>query len=800
MAHLGSEQLANKVAGLLAGQVSGAFRFGKHDTVVPLLEDTLKKSNGSFTALLGVDSSGAVVASAGAIDTPAAQEAAALAQAAVAAGERQSSADRQTVAYPVKVGDGDALGAVAIVATTEPMLTIIAGDLQRSGIIAAIILTAALVGSAVLLRIMISKPLTRVGAAMHSVGEGDLGTEVPLTGRGDEIGGIARQLDAFRLDLQAAEAASADAIRKGAGFQNSSAAMVMLDTEGTVEASNPAAAALLGEKLGLLADANALVGMKFASLSSSFDGVINAASGQEHSRSEVVENGVSLATEINTVRTPEGEIAGMVIEIADITEARINASIFEAMDAENVRAAFDETGAFIESNSNYADVMGSRSNSGLSDIASFEGASGADVMSRLGSGESLFGRFEFAGGAGESKIIDGALCAVKDASGKVFRIVATGRDVTAATRALDASNARAEKMQSEQATAVSGIRKGLENLSRGDFTVRIDEPFAPDYETLRSDFNEAISLIENTVISINERAENINGEISSISESSTNLSERTEKQASTLAESVAAITQISAAVTTAADGAREAERLVASARSDAENSEQVVEQAIDAVGKIEASSQRISQIVSVIDDIAFQTNLLALNAGVEAARAGDSGRGFAVVASEVRELAQRSSKAAKEISDVIQKSRVDVENGVQLVRRAGDALNEIAGSVSQISDHVGGIATSSNEQSEGLSQISEAMNQLDSVTQHNVGTFEETAAAISVLSNETTELKQALGGFTVNWTSPTSTPVAAVSAHVPHAVSHTAPVKQVANGAPVQEFHMNDSEEAWADF
>jgi methyl-accepting chemotaxis protein len=235
-----------------------------------------------------------------------------------------------------------------------------------------------------------------------------------------------------------------------------------------------------------------------------------------------------------------------------------------------------------------------------------------------------------------------------------------------------------------------------------------------------------------------------------MSVSSDDLSRRTENQAATLEETAAAMDELTASVRSAANGAREVEGVVGNARKDAEESEPVVKNAVAAMTEIESSSEEISQIIGVIDDIAFQTNLLALNAGVEAARAGEAGRGFAVVASEVRALAQRSSDAAKQIKTLISESSGQVERGVSLVGQAGDVLTKIAGHINHISGLVGEIASGAEEQSIGLGEINIGVTQLDKVTQQNAAMVEEATASSHALNGDATELSEVVSRFKLN--------------------------------------------------
>ncbi|MFB2595310.1 methyl-accepting chemotaxis protein [Paracoccus sp. p4-l81] len=232
-----------------------------------------------------------------------------------------------------------------------------------------------------------------------------------------------------------------------------------------------------------------------------------------------------------------------------------------------------------------------------------------------------------------------------------------------------------------------------------------------------------------------------------ISEGAGELAHRTETNAATLEESSAALTELTASVKSAAEGAAQADQIVQKTRHRVEESNAVVTEAVNAMGQIEASSRKIATIIDVIDDIAFQTNLLALNAGVEAARAGEAGRGFAVVASEVRALAQRSSEAAREINGLISQSGLQVTRGAELVGEAGETLRAIVAAVSDISQHVSMIAASAREQSTGISEISIAVTQLDQATQRNAAMVSETSSSTLALSQQVNDLRDTVGRF-----------------------------------------------------
>jgi methyl-accepting chemotaxis protein len=233
----------------------------------------------------------------------------------------------------------------------------------------------------------------------------------------------------------------------------------------------------------------------------------------------------------------------------------------------------------------------------------------------------------------------------------------------------------------------------------------------------------------------------------SIAQSSSDLSRRTEQQAASVEETAAALEEITATVKRSAEGAQHAQVLVQTAKSGASEGGDVVLQAVRAMNEIEVSSNEITQIIGVIDEIAFQTNLLALNAGVEAARAGDSGRGFAVVASEVRALAQRSAQAAKEIKALITTSSKQVASGAKLVVRTGEALTDLAGQVNEIDRLVSDIAASAKEQASALAAVNAAVSAMDMVTQQNAAMAEQSTAATHELQNEAAELRRLVGEF-----------------------------------------------------
>ncbi|MBY5348962.1 methyl-accepting chemotaxis protein [Rhizobium leguminosarum] len=297
------------------------------------------------------------------------------------------------------------------------------------------------------------------------------------------------------------------------------------------------------------------------------------------------------------------------------------------------------------------------------------------------------------------------------------------------------------------AQATNGLAGNLKKLADGDLTIQISEPFDADFEALRSDFNSAVAQLCRTLTKVAGSTVGIDSGSNEIANSASDLARRTEQQAAALEQTAAALDEITANVASSSKRAEEARKVAAEANASAATSGQIVTQAVEAMSRIEQSSNEISTIIGVIDEIAFQTNLLALNAGVEAARAGEAGKGFAVVAQEVRELAQRSAKAAKEIKSLIQTSSGEVATGVELVSKTGSALKQIGELVVAMNQHVEAIAVSSREQSTGLAEINTAVNSLDQTTQQNAAMVEEASAASTSLANETVTLRELIGQF-----------------------------------------------------
>jgi methyl-accepting chemotaxis protein len=351
------------------------------------------------------------------------------------------------------------------------------------------------------------------------------------------------------------------------------------------------------------------------------------------------------------------------------------------------------------------------------------------------------------------------------ALGELARAFSQFRDTLIAQRMLEQS-ADIERRQAEadrkrfdeeraaalaaQKQVVDSLAKALISFAEGDLSWKITEWFSAEYKTLRMDFNQASARMEATMRRVTDSTRNVSAGAADITVATADLARRTEQQAGQLEQSAATLAEITSAVQKTSHNAGSVAGLAAAARENATASASVVHETVAAMSGIEQSSRRISNIIGVIDDIAFQTNLLALNAGVEAARAGDAGRGFAVVASEVRALAQRSADAAKEIKGLISTSGAQVVNGVKLVNSTGDALTRITGQISELTELVSDIAKSAQQQAAALNALSGTVNQMDQVTQQNAEMVEQAAKASTSLSEEAAALSGLVEEFKIS--------------------------------------------------
>lgn len=375
-------------------------------------------------------------------------------------------------------------------------------------------------------------------------------------------------------------------------------------------------------------------------------------------------------------------------------------------------------------------------------------------------------------------------------------------DLARAVAVFKTSAVRERESALEVTHVVETVGRGLSALAGGDLTYAIGDDLKGTFVKLKDDFNQTAGRLRDAMKNVLSISTRIGTGAAEIAQAAEDLSKRTEQQAANLEETAATLEEITATVKQTASNAREASHSVSNAKAAADDGGRVVESAITAMDAISQSSKQITDIIGVIDEIAFQTNLLALNAGVEAARAGEAGRGFAVVASEVRALAQRSSEAAKQIKSQIKDSTGHVESGVKLVGESGVALKRIVDQVQQIDNLVGEISRAAEQQATGVEQVNTAVGQMDQVTQQNAAMVEQSTAASRSLADETRELSDSIGFFKMGEELQSMAPaVRFASAKKPRPVAVPArPVTlRLAKGGAVAQASQAPAED-WAEF
>ncbi len=756
------ETRANEVTHFLADQASGSIKFANVENNMALFDEALEVSEDEALRVLAINLEGNLVGSIGAPDEIG-DEMRALAAQALEQGEALRSQNGYIFASPSRFGaDRKLIGAVAMLWTPEPILMKFHATYIEQVTIAGIVFVLTLLLASFIFRAWISLPLKRIADALAELGKGNHEVALSETQRPDEIGAVWKALKSYKAALTNGAVAKAENAFKGAAFQGSSAPMMILNNEFSVQYINPGMLRLLNTLASHLPIGKTDLEMADV-IGMPMDDFLPDA-GQLRSQfserdtfpfSTNVEFGQSrLSLVCNLVMNETNDRQGIVIEWNDITEAWLSKAILDSIDRDQVKAEFDMQGNFLSANAQFArfadsteeQLIGSHFSSIIGPLSDV-GSSFEKIQKQAAKNGVEFGKFRLLSGLGNDTILDGGFTCVKDHDGTPVRLVFISQDITEAHQTVKTAQAERHKMTEEQKSVVEALRVGLNELSLGDLTISIDAPFGNDYEGLRADFNRTVESLANTMMAVVENAESIRNETAEISNTADTLSRKTEDTAATLEETALSLDQLTKSVKVAAEGAAQADSIVEDAKIKAQHGGDVIKNTVLAMDGIAESSDKITNIINVIEDIAFQTNLLALNAGVEAARAGDAGRGFAVVASEVRALAQRSSDAAREINGLIAESGKQVKHGVDLVDQTGNALKEIVQSVSEISRHVSSIAESAHQQSTGLDEINAAVTSLDRSTQQNAARFEETTAASHALNNDATELAETVDRF-----------------------------------------------------
>ncbi|TXG98041.1 MAG: methyl-accepting chemotaxis protein [Nevskiaceae bacterium] len=510
----------------------------------------------------------------------------------------------------------------------------------------------------------------------------------------------------------------------------------------------------------------------------------------------------------NPVCDEMGRPVKVIKYATDITAAKLKAADFEGQLAAISKAQavieFTLDGLIINANQNFLNTLGYT-------LAEIKGQHHSMFVApdhrssveyrlfweKLGRGEYDSGQYKRIAKDGREIWIQASYNPILDMNGKPFKVVKYATDVTEQVRAAQVMQKAVEQTQAVVVAA-----------KQGDLVQRIPlDGKAGSIRDLCEGVNSIVDSMEALVRQIKESSDTINTAAREIAAGNTDLSQRTEEQASSLEETASSMEELTSTVKQNAENAKQANQLAIGASDIAVKGGKVVGEVVTTMSAINESSRKIADIIGVIDGIAFQTNILALNAAVEAARAGEQGRGFAVVAAEVRSLAQRSAGAAKEIKTLIGDSVGKVENGSKLVAQAGQTMEEIVTSVKRVTDIMGEITAASQEQSSGIEQVNQAITQMDEVTQQNAALVEEASASARSLEEQANGLSQAVSTYKISGETVSAAPAAAAPAHRPAAVkpaprpvarpaAKPAPVAKRPAAKPAAE----KSEEQWSEF
>ena len=486
----------------------------------------------------------------------------------------------------------------------------------------------------------------------------------------------------------------------------------------------------------------------------------------------------------NPVYDENGKVIRVVKFATDITDEKIKNAYYggqiEALNRAQAVIEFNLDGTIINANENFLGAMGysleeiqGKHHSMFVDAEYKKSPEYRSFWEQLGKGIYFADEFRRINKAGDDVWIQASYNPIFDQNGKPYRVVKYAVDITARVKAVQAIRATMQRLVvgdldtdplrldgdfaelgnsinqfvQDNKRIIGTISDVMSSMSAGDLTQRVDDDFQGEFQVLANAINSFAEEISGTIRSINEAVDTINTASSEIATGNADLSSRTEQQASSLEETASAMEELTGTVRLNAENAEQANMLASQASKVANEGGDLIRQVVDTMGDINASAQEISDIIGVIDGIAFQTNILALNAAVEAARAGEQGRGFAVVASEVRTLAQRSAEAAKEIKELISDSVGKINGGNQLVNKSGDTMAEVVNAIQRVNDIMSEISAASSEQATSIEEVGKAVNSMDEMTQQNAALVEEAAAAADSLQQQAIGLTERVAMF-----------------------------------------------------
>lgn len=598
-----------------------------------------------------------------------------------------------------------------------------------------------ILGVGVLVGTMASRPIRKTAANIKMLAEGDYTIVIDGKDKSDEMGDMARSLDELRRSLdvntrikQALDVAASNIMMADENLNivyiNSAVVNFLKDAEKDIQKDLPqfAVEGLVGKNIDI-----------FHKNPSHQRNMLSKLAGTI--KTSIVVGGRNFDLIATPLFNQSKERIGTVVEWID----GMAQGIVNAVKSSQATIEFETHGTIVTANDNFLKAVGYS----LDEIkgkhhrifckSDYTASSDyKQFWEALARGESQQGDFLRIRKDGTELWINANYAPIRDLNGKVIKVVKIATDITASKLAL---------LENERGIAESV--EVLKNLSAGNLMHKIEGEYKGAFGEIKSALNVTIDRLCEMVKQIVESAQSVNSAAGEISAGSTDLSQRTEEQASSLEETAASMEEITGTVKQNSGNAATANELSSKANKVANDGGKVVEEAVAAMGNIEASSKKISDIIGVIDEIAFQTNLLALNAAVEAARAGDAGKGFAVVASEVRSLAGRSASASKEIKALISESANQVQVGAGLVNQAGETLRNIVASVQQVAKIVAEISTASQEQATGIDEVNTAITQMDEVTQQNAALVEENTAAAQSMLEQARALEKLMSFFTI---------------------------------------------------